>query len=424
MAITTFALSVSNETGAITNVIINDPVSGQHILLPGQEELVLASRQARLQIVSMTSPLPELSGLDHLAVRVVTTDPQGHQLSDTTFVAGTDPYIDLAPVQNALRRVTFSIYRPVVTTTHYQLYCGDDVSSYIAQAGTDRYVVRPANSPVVFDYNGDVYVLSVYGPSDELCTENKVDITTGSGTWLLADSNIIPRNPNGTRSAYVRYFGIPYTAHFRSMTPGLTYVVYADGEYRGIVLGPPAETDIVIHANEVITLRGFSHPAGYGRPWAVYADSDGSYQDITADLTGGTYRLWFSSRTRRVQVKASKKEDALFHWWSVVYDPVKIKPKKFFSVNMTAACWNRFCQKIYDTYRLWSRYPSGSLPTVSSGDELTADIFNRAGVLIAGLHGAGSCPEATSGEVVKADYFHVIKAALNSAIEYYMDSDE
>lgn len=398
-------------------------MSGYITVVPDSAPVVLTSRQARLVIEDMLSPTG-YSGLNNLLVTIETYAPSGAHISSRQFVAANDPYIDLASVTNAMRYVTFSIYHPVVTYTKYQLYCGDDVSSFVVNAGGNLYTVTAADSPLVFNYDGDVYIESVYGPNGELCAASKVDITSDGSTWVLSSSNVIPEKPNGMRAAFVRYFGIPYTAYFRSMQEDFSYSVYVNGAKKAVVSPSLSQIGVIIHSNEEVTLSGFTHPEGFGRPWKVYADSNGSWQDSSEEQTGGSYKLWFKSRDRRVQAKPSSKREMRFNWWSEVYDPVKIKPKKFFSVNMTAACWNRFCQKIYDTYRLWSLYPSGSLPTVSSGDELTADIFNRVGTIISGLPGAGSCPEATSGKVVKADYFHALKAALNAAIEHYMDSDD
>lgn len=424
MALTNFSLSANNTGGPITYVVINDPTSGQHLILPNSSPLVLSGKTQRLTIVALETTMYGYDDLNHLLVTVDTYDSHGGQIGHSSWVAGNDPYIDVSAAPNATRYVTFSIYHPPIVYTHYQLYCSDDVSSFGVSAGNAEYVCTADNSPLVFNYEGDVFIHDVKGPRGESCAASKVDITSDGSTWLMSSSSAIPEKRGGTRSAFVRYFGIEYQAYFRSMQDGFSYGIYVNGSRKATARSTDASVQVIIHSNDEVTLSGFSHTEGYGRPWNVYADSNGSWQSTSSEQTGGSYKLWFQSRNRRVQVKPSSKREMRFNWWSEVYDPVKIKAKKFFSVNMTASCWNRFCQKIYDTYRLWGMYPSGSLPTVSSNDELTAGIFNSAGEIVSGLPGAGSCPEAISGKVVKAADFHAMKAALNAAIEHYMDSDD
>lgn len=428
MALTNFSLTASNSAGPINYILLNDPSSGQFMVYPSRDPVVLSGRQARLTIIELSSQLTGYSDLNHLLVTIDTYNPAGAQIGHSQFIAGNDPYIDVASIPNSTRYVSFTLYHPPIPYTKYQLYCSDDVSAFGVTAGDDEYVCTADSSPLVFNYTGDVTIHDVKGPSGEACDPNKVDITADGETWLMSDSSDIPENAGGMRAAFVRYFGIPYTAYFRSITDGLAFSVFIDGVKRANVTSSLAQVGIIIHSNEEVTLSGFTHPTGYGRPWKIFADTDGSWQDSTAEQTGGSYKLWFKSRHRRVQAAATKKEDFFFYWWSRVYDPVKIQRKKFFSINMMALTWNKFCQRCYDVYRLWDSYPGSALPTVSSGDELTADIFNAGRALVSGLPGAGELPPAaTSGQVVKASYFEgagSLKAALNAAIEHYMDTDD
>ena len=174
-----------------------------------------------------------------------------------------------------------------------------------------------------------------------------------------------------------------------------------------------------------ITIKNISAQDNYGAPYYVgfYASSSATSPGSQLQSSAGEFTFEYTANRQYSEVRATKIKVpiSLFYWnGSDANDTALIQTGKPFS-NITANMWNRLNAKIQQTaVALGSSY---TYTTVSSGNTMTAVLFNQARNGIAGLTGRGSIPATRSkGDTVMAGYFNGVnslKNGLNVAITAY-----
>ena len=84
--------------------------------------------------------------------------------------------------------------------------------------------------------------------------------------------------------------------------------------------------------------------------------------------------------------------------------------------NITAYAWNNLAALV-NQIRKANGYGTVTIPTVASGSQITASLFNTMRGYIAGLTGAGSVTgNVASGSIIYAAYFANSTSALKEAV--------
>lgn len=237
---------------------------------------------------------------------------------------------------------------------------------------------------------------------------------------------------NTIKASGTRYFKIAgtyveptYKMYFRRGTGVKSFTVYRGSTYVSLNSSTSWSGVDLKESDKTVTIKTISHEDGYGTPDYVgfYASSTATSPASTISSSSGEFTITYASNRQYAQVSASvvKTPIALFYWnGSDANDTALIQTGKPFS-NITASMWNRLNSKIKETAEaLGSSY---SYTTVSSGNTMTATLFNNARNGIAGLTGRGSIPATRSkGDTIMAGYFNGVnslKNGLNVAITAY-----
>lgn len=234
-------------------------------------------------------------------------------------------------------------------------------------------------------------------------------------------------NASGTKYFKIAgtYVEPTYKMYLRCGTGVKNFSVYRGDTYVSLNSSTSWSPVDLTESNKTITIKNISHNDGYGVPDYVgfYASSTATSPASQISSSSGKFTITYASNRQYAQVSASvvKTPISLFYWnGSDANDTALIQTGKPFS-NITANMWNRLNAKIKQTAEaLGSSY---TYTTVSSGNTMTAVLFNQARNGINGLPGRGSIPATRSkGDTVMAGYFNGVnslKNGLNVAIQAY-----
>lgn len=234
-------------------------------------------------------------------------------------------------------------------------------------------------------------------------------------------------NASGTRYFKIKgtYVEPTYKAYFRCHSTVKSFSVYRNGEYVSMNSSSTWTPVNLTESKKQITIKNISAQDNYGAPYYVgfYASSSATSPGSQLQSSAGEFTFDYTANRQYSEVRATKIKVpiSLFYWnGSDANDTALIQTGKPFS-NITANMWNRLNAKIKQTaVALGSSY---TYTTVSSGNTMTAVLFNQARNGIAGLTGRGSIPATRSkGDTVMAGYFNGVnslKNGLNVAITAY-----
>lgn len=234
-------------------------------------------------------------------------------------------------------------------------------------------------------------------------------------------------NASGTRYFKIKgtYVEPTYKAYFRCHSTVKSFSVYRNGEYVSMNSSSTWTPVNLTESKKQITIKNISAQDNYGAPYYVgfYASSSATSPGSQLQSSAGEFTFDYTANRQYSEVRATKIKVpiSLFYWnGSDANDTALIQTGKPFS-NITANMWNRLNAKIKETaVALGSSY---TYTTVSSGNTMTAVLFNQARNGIAGLTGRGSIPATRSkGDTVMAGYFNGVnslKNGLNVAITAY-----
>lgn len=234
-------------------------------------------------------------------------------------------------------------------------------------------------------------------------------------------------NASGTRYFKIKgtYVEPTYKAYFRCHSTVKSFSVYRNGEYVSMNSSSTWTPVNLTESKKQITIKNISAQDNYGAPYYVgfYASSSATSPGSQLQSSAGEFTFDYTANRQYSEVRATKIKVpiSLFYWnGSDANDTALIQTGKPFS-NITANIWNRLNAKIQQTAKaLGSSY---TYTTVSSGNTMTAVLFNQARNGIAGLTGRGSIPATRSkGDTVMAGYFNGVnslKNGLNVAITAY-----
>ena len=234
-------------------------------------------------------------------------------------------------------------------------------------------------------------------------------------------------NASGTRYFKIKgtYVEPTYKAYFRCHSTVKSFSVYRNGEYVSMNSSSTWTPVNLTESKKQITIKNISAQDYYGAPYYVgcYASSSATSPGSQLQSSAGEFTFDYTANRQYSEVRATKIKVpiSLFYWnGSDANDTALIQTGKPFS-NITANMWNRLNAKIKQTaVALGSSY---TYTTVSSGNTMTAVLFNQARNGIAGLTGRGSIPATRSkGDTVMAGYFNGVnslKNGLNVAITAY-----
>lgn len=216
-----------------------------------------------------------------------------------------------------------------------------------------------------------------------------------------------------------------YTMYLRCGTGVKNFSVYRGDTYVSLNSSTSWSPVDLTESNKTITIKNISHNDGYGVPDFVgfYASSTATSPASQISSSSGEFTITYASNRQYAQVSASvvKTPISLFYWnGSDANDTALIQTGKPFS-NITANMWNRLNAKIKETAEALGK--SYTYTTVSSGNTMTAVLFNEARNGINSLPGRGSIPATRNkGDTVMAGYFNGVnslKNGLNVAIQAY-----
>lgn len=234
-------------------------------------------------------------------------------------------------------------------------------------------------------------------------------------------------NASGTRYFKIKgtYVEPTYKMYFRCHSTVKSFSVYRNGEYVSMNSSSTWTPVNLTESKKQITIKNISAQDNYGAPYYVgfYASSSATSPGSQLQSSAGEFTFDYTANRQYSEVRATKIKVpiSLFYWnGSDANDTALIQTGKPFS-NITANMWNRLNAKIQQTAKaLGSSY---TYTTVSSGNTMTAVLFNQARNGIAGLTGRGSIPATRSkGDTVMAGYFNGVnslKNGLNVAITAY-----
>ena len=216
-----------------------------------------------------------------------------------------------------------------------------------------------------------------------------------------------------------------YTAYFRCHSTVKNFSVYRNGEYVSMNSSSTWTPVDLTESKKQITIKNISAQDNYGAPYYVgfYASSSATSPGSQLQSSAGEFTFEYTTNRQYSEVRATKIKVpiSLFYWdGSDANDTALIQTGKPFS-NITASMWNRLNAKIQQTAEALGK--SYTYTTVSSGNTMTAVLFNEARNGINSLPGRGSIPATRSkGDTVMAGYFNGVnslKNGLNVAIQAY-----
>ena len=216
-----------------------------------------------------------------------------------------------------------------------------------------------------------------------------------------------------------------YKAYFRCHSTVKNFSVYRNGEYVSMNSSSTWTPVDLTESKKQITIKNISAQDNYGAPYYVgfYASSSATSPGSQLQSSAGEFTFEYTANRQYSEVRATKIKVpiSLFYWnGSDANDTALIQTGKPFS-NITASMWNRLNAKIKQTAEALGK--SYTYTTVSSGNTMTAVLFNEARNGINSLPGRGSIPATRSkGDTVMAGYFNGVnslKNGLNVAIQAY-----
>lgn len=233
---------------------------------------------------------------------------------------------------------------------------------------------------------------------------------------------------NGTR--YLKLSGTyvepTYKMYFRRGTGVKSFTVYRGSTYVSLNSSTSWSGVDLKESDKTVTVKTIAHEDGYGVPdyAGFYASSTATSPAASAQTSAGEFTITYAANRQYVQISATKIKTpiSLFYWDGDdgSNDTALIATGKPFS-NITAAMWNRLNRKVKEIAEALG--DSHSYTTVSSGDTMTATLFNQPRNTILGLSGRGSIPsEKSKGDALMAGHFNganSIKNGLNVAIQAY-----
>lgn len=234
------------------------------------------------------------------------------------------------------------------------------------------------------------------------------------------------------KASGTRYFKITgtyveptYKAYFRCHSSVKSFSVYRNGKYVSMNSSSTWTPVDLTESKKKITIKNISAQDNYGAPYYVgfYASSSATSPGSQLQSSAGEFTFEYATNRQYSEVRATKIKVpiSLFYWnGSDANDTALIQTGKPFS-NITANMWNRLNAKIKQTAEALGK--SYTYTTVSSGNTMTAVLFNKARNGINSLPGRGSIPATRSkGDTVMAGYFNGVnslKNGLNVAIQAY-----
>lgn len=232
---------------------------------------------------------------------------------------------------------------------------------------------------------------------------------------------------SGTKNIKIEgsYVEPTYTAYFRCHSTVKNFSVYRNGEYVSMNSSSTWTPVDLTESKKQITIKNISAQDNYGAPYYVgfYASSSATSPGSQLQSSAGEFTFEYSANRQYSEVRATKIKVpiSLFYWnGSDANDTALIQTGKPFS-NITASMWNKLNAKIQQTAEALGK--SYTYTTISSGNTMTAVLFNEARNGINSLPGRGSIPATRSkGDTVMAGYFNGVnslKNGLNVAIQAY-----
>ena len=324
------------------------------------------------------------------------------------------------------------------TQTSYATYAinlrtGTGVISYQvsytnSQGNTQTATVsNPAASTVCYVKQGSQISISNVKYSTNYASPFYVREYSSDWSRVIASATNTGITASGTKYIKIEgsYVEPTYRAYFRCHSTVKSFSVYRNGEYVSMNSSSTWTPVDLTESKKQITIKNISAQDNYGAPYYVgfYASSSATSPGSQLQSSAGEFTFEYSANRQYSEVRATKIKVpiSLFYWnGSDANDTALIQTGKPFS-NITANMWNRLNAKIKQTAEALGK--SYTYTTVSSGNTMTAVLFNQARNGIAGLTGRGSIPATRSkGDTVMAGYFNGVnslKNGLNVAIQAY-----
>ena len=295
---------------------------------------------------------------------------------------------------------------------------GDTITATVSNSAASTVCYVKANSNLTITSVN--YATNYASPyiKEEYNSDFSSVIGTTSGSTI---------NASGTKYFKIAgtYVEPTYTMYLRCGTGVKNFSVYRGDTYVSLNSSTSWSPVDLTESNKTVTIKNISHNDGYGVPDYVgfYASSTATSPASQISSSSGEFTITYASSRQYAQVSASvvKTPISLFYWnGSDANDTALIQTGKPFS-NITANMWNRLNAKIQQTAEALGK--SYTYTTVSSGNTMTAVLFNQARNGINSLPGRGSIPATRSkGDTVMAGYFNGVnslKNGLNVAIQAY-----
>ena len=295
---------------------------------------------------------------------------------------------------------------------------GDTITATVSNPSASTTCYVKANSNLTI--NSVNYATNYAAPytQQEYNSDFSRVIGTASGNTIYA---------SGTRNFKIKgtYIEPTYTAYFRCHSTVKNFSVYRNGEYVSMNSSSTWSPVDLTESKKQITIKNISAQDNYGAPYYVgfYASSSATSPGSQLQSSAGEFTFEYTANRQYSEVRATKIKVpiSLFYWnGSDANDTALIQTGKPFS-NITASMWNRLNAKIQQTAEALGK--SYTYNTVSSGNTMTAILFNEARNGINSLPGRGSIPATKNkGDTVMAGYFNGVnslKNGLNVAIQAY-----
>lgn len=295
---------------------------------------------------------------------------------------------------------------------------GDTITATVSNpSGSTTCYVKANSNLTITSVNYATNYASPY-TQQEYNSDFSSVIGTASGNTIKA---------SGTRYFKIKgtYVEPTYTAYFRCHSTVKNFSVYRNGEYVSMNSSTTWSPIDLTESKKQITIKNISAQDNYGAPYYVgfYASSSATSPGSQLQSSAGEFTFEYTANRQYSEVKASKVKVpiSLFYWnGSDANDTALIQTGKPFS-NITAGMWNSLNAKIKQTAEALGK--SYTYNTVSSGNTMTAVLFNEARNGINSLPGRGSIPATRNkGDTVMAGYFNGVnslKNGLNVAIQAY-----
>ena len=330
-------------------------------------------------------------------------------------------YVKLFGTQTSYQTYAINLRTGVGVTSYQVSYTnskGKTVTATVSNSAASTVCWVKANSNLtITSVNYDTNYAAPY-IKNEYNSDFSSVIETTSGNTIKA---------SGTKYFKIAgtYVEPTYKAYFRCHNTVKHFAVYRNGEYVSMNSSPTWTPVDLTESKKKITIKGINPQDNYGAPYYVgfYASSSATSPGSQLQSNAGEFTFEYSANRQYSEVRATKIKVpiSLFYWnGSDANDTALIQTGKPFS-NITASMWNRLNAKIQQTAEALGK--SYTYTTVSSGNTMTAVLFNEARNGINSLPGRGSIPATRSkGDTVMAGYFNGVnslKNGLNVAIQAY-----